>query len=55
MHEIMETIKVGFEAFVRFLSALEFFPNIFVEPDIIWLFGLSFIGLVCIRRKRIKG
>jgi hypothetical protein len=51
----METIKVGFEAFGRFLSALELFPHIFVKPDMLWLFGLAFIGLVWIRRKRIKG
>ena len=54
MYKIMEILKVGFESIVSLQSILEFVPNIFVETDMIWLFGLAFIGLVCIRRKRTK-
>ena len=54
MHKIMEILKIGSEAFVSLQSALDFVPDILIQPDMLWLFALAFIGLVWIRRNRIK-
>ena len=42
------------EAFVSFQSKLRFDANDVLVPDTLWVFGLAFIGLIGIRRKRIK-
>ena len=42
------------EAFVSFQSKLEFDANDVLVPDMLWVFGSAFIGLIAIRRKRIK-
>jgi hypothetical protein len=42
------------EAFVSFQSKLGFDANDVLVPDTLWLLGSALIGLVCIRRKRIK-
>ena len=42
------------EAFVSFQSKLGFDANDVLVPDTLWVFGLAFIGLIGIRRKRIK-
>jgi len=42
------------EAFVSFQSKLGFDANDVLVPDTLRVFGLAFIGLIGIRRKRIK-
>jgi len=51
---IIEILTGESEAFVSFQSTLGFDANDVLVPDTLWLLGLAFIGLVCIRRKRIK-
>jgi hypothetical protein len=55
MSGIMGILTDESEAFVSFQSKLGLDANDVLVPDTLWVFGLAFIGLIAIRRKRIKG